>query len=335
MGFYGWDGPQRGQDRGRNIPRHYFGAAALGAFLMHRVLLDLNGLKANPLLGASDRELLDGQAGRLEVLKRGISAAGCGPFSPRARYASSSVQPAEFSCRKSDYDNSVTYRLRVTQYVLDMLAFLASSAIGCGRPMVLSMNAYGTVGADYAQFGEHHQNVFHYVGNVNFAAADRLHRFETAQILIQRAIIENAFLGLASRLKAIPNGSGGTLLNESLLVLFHESGAMTHHENGMSVATLGQAGGRLRTGNYVDCYDRTRRNPEHSVASNTLIPAEVKYMGIPYIHLLNTLCRAAGLLPEHYTIPGRRGYFNYQYALNYADSGTYPYESVIPGLLAG
>ncbi len=189
-------------------------------------------------------------------------------------------------------------------------------------------------GGPFDQYGDFHQQVPHYVNDnrpIDLGGKpleERRNRLVNAMLPWMKNQVDNVFFGLARRLKEIPNNTGGNLLDESMLNLFHEAGPKTHVQEGLTVATCGGANGRLKTGYWLDCYHptiATRRDQAWQFSGDPLVPAGICKAGLPYIHLLNTLCQAAGLSASHYTIPGGAGgYFNYNYADPYSAQRTRP-----------
>ena len=95
-------------------------------------------------------------------------------------------------------------------------------------------------------------------------------------------------LDLAAKLNATSDGTGGTLLDHTLLVWTQESGNITHNTFSVPVITFGGAGGALATGQYVDyrntalVYDRTRPEVEHpGLLMHQWLRMTLALMGVP------------------------------------------------------
>lgn len=309
------------------------GQGQANSAVLDRILLDIMGLKNNPLLSTGDRQALDAHAERLNTFRSSIAATSC----------SSPQQPG-----------SPAAGVETLNRVFDMLTFAASSALTCSRPVIASI----AVDAEYMmQFadplpGDYHHDYYHYVSEqANDLTTRRARLFGGsgghAILPFTKAVLESTFMALARRLRDTSNGAGGNLLDESLLVWTKESGAVTHNGNNMSAYTLGRAGGRLASGYYWDLLDRRGgqggamwNGDFYGLGNDPLFADSLEYLGPSYVHVLNTICRAAGLTPQQYALsagPGGYGRFH-QYALNpdyCSNPSAYPFAQTIPELFTG
>jgi hypothetical protein len=110
---------------------------------------------------------------------------------------------------------------------------------------------------------------------------------------------ETVMVDLARKLD-VDDGTGRTLLDNSLLVWTQESGNRTHDSQSIPIITFGSAGGFLRTGQYVDYRNLTR------VFSTD--EAERRWPGLTYNQWLGTVLQAMGLQRQEYEASDVAGY---------------------------
>lgn len=99
---------------------------------------------------------------------------------------------------------------------------------------------------------------------------------------------EGVFLDLVSKLDAVGDGRGGTLLDACLVQWTHESGPVTHDPIEMPVITAGSAGGALSTGSYADFRNLGVRGHR----ADSTVPTHV---GLLYNQWLGTALEAMGV----------------------------------------
>jgi Protein of unknown function (DUF1552) len=163
---------------------------------------------------------------------------------------------------------------------------LLAVALNCGATRVATFhfdeNNQGLTFTSRAAQGEDwHNNVAH--AAASDAAAQELIR-ESNQVFFSRV-----YLDLVSRLDALGDGMGGTLLDHSLVAWGQESGQLTHWAFSMPVVTAGSAGGALKTGNYCDYRDLRYRWGGDSGSGNE---AKLLWPGLIYNQWLSTIMRA-------------------------------------------
>jgi hypothetical protein len=137
-----------------------------------------------------------------------------------------------------------------------MINQVLAVAMNCGATRVATFsidenNQALTFTARAAQGEDWHNNVAHSAS-----------KSESAENLIKefnQVFFSRIYLDLVSRLESFADGSGGTLLDHSLVVWGQESGNVTHFPWSMPVITAGSAGGTIKTGSYCDYRNLTRR----------------------------------------------------------------------------
>ena len=118
----------------------------------------------------------------------------------------------------------------------------------------------------------------HHVGEDNFSDAENMHF--PAQIWKYKLMLK-----FARKLQSIPDPSGnGTLFSNSLLLALNEHGGRKEHSNkDVPVVTMGDLGGRIRSGYFMDCRTQEDRavdvHPSGHPVKQILISA-LKGMGV-------------------------------------------------------
>jgi hypothetical protein len=122
-------------------------------------------------------------------------------------------------------------------------------------------------------------------------------------------------LDLASKMNAVSNGVGGTLLDNALVAWSHESGTVTHIPQNVPIITFGSAGGTLRTGNYLDY-----RNLNKLISYPSIDAGQVRWHGLLMHQFIGNALQAMGVPASEYEKPAvNGGYpdFNYSNVLNW------------------
>jgi hypothetical protein len=122
-------------------------------------------------------------------------------------------------------------------------------------------------------------------------------------------------LDLASKMNAVSNGVGGTLLDNALVAWSHESGAVTHIPQNVPIITFGGAGGTVRTGNYLDY-----RNLNKRISYPSIDAGQFRWHGLLMHQFIGNALQAMGIPASEYEKPAvNGGYpdFNYSNVLNW------------------
>ncbi len=121
-----------------------------------------------------------------------------------------------------------------------------------------------------------------------------------------QAVFEQVFLYLANKLDSMTDASGGTVLDNSLLVWGQECSMETHAQTGIQTVTFGGGAGTLNTGLYCDyrqngqTINRSQFSPYNdaggsSAGASASIASYVTYPGLLWEQFLATQLLAMGL----------------------------------------
>jgi hypothetical protein len=198
--------------------------------VVDRVIDDYRRLRdRDRRLSSGDRQRLEDHMQRLFELERRLTAsvgASCGQ-----------IQPPQFAegedARTLDFEDSLE--------VNDILA----TALICGVSRIASVLLAESYLPAYAASAWH---------DIAHAAATDSSR-QTIIVDHMRRCFQ-VVLDLAKKLD-VDDGSGTTVLDQTLIMWGHESGIETHHAINFPIVTFGSAGGALRTGQYCDYRNQT------------------------------------------------------------------------------
>ena len=160
-----------------------------------------------------------------------------------------------------------------------------------------------------AQGEDWHNNVAHSASSS--ASAESLIK-EFNQVFFS-----SIYLDLVNRLDSFSDGMGGTLLDRSLVAWGQECGHVTHFAFSMPVITAGSASGAIKTGNYCDYRNLTRRL---SGDSSTGTESNLLWPGLTYNQWLTTALLAMGVPQSEWAETTHTGYgakVAYQAAYSY------------------
>ena len=181
-----------------------------------------------------------------------------------------------------DYDVNPGKQVSSSQMLNDLIV----AAFSCGISRIATLHQDSTF-TDFS--GDYHQSVAHRAEQAA-PAMDNQAPLAPQAILMggNQLFFERVLLDLVAKLEATPNGAGGTLLDDSLVVWTQESGNLTHNTFSVPVITFGGAGGYFATGNYVDfrntalVYDRNRPEVEHpGLFMHQWLGMTLRAMGVP------------------------------------------------------
>jgi hypothetical protein len=162
-------------------------------------------------------------------------------------------------------------------------------AMSCGTCRVASISIDEHNG-DYTftprapQGEDWHNNVVH-PATVPGANQDLVVQFN-------RVFFAQVFLDLVTRLDRISDGMGGTLLDSSLVAWGQENGNTPHFSFSVPVVTAGSAGRALKTGNYCD-YRNTSRKVGGDSSTGT--EGDFLWTGLLFNQWLGTALQAMGV----------------------------------------
>lgn len=251
------------------------------------VLEDYKRLRANGRLSQADRDRLDAHIARLEDLEASLEAGQtCGEV----------MGPTEDPSGPwiGDYFTNPDTQARYVNAYLDVM-LIAMTCDTCRVGTVSSDILMNYVGADY------HQDVAH---RSHQSTPEAPLEDVDAQAHIRdgsQRYFEEVFVRLISRMDAIDDGDGQTLLDSSLVAWTQESGIRTHDNIDWPVILAGGAAGTLRTGSYCDY--RNVNGPVIYQGSN-----DETRPGLMLMQYHGTLLQAMGLDPSSYEEGAYGGY---------------------------
>lgn len=250
--------------------------------IVDRVLADYKRLRdGNRRLSSADKQRLDDHIDRINELDRKLSVvASCGAITPP-----SSSSTDEWS---SSFGVDPAAQKRFWQLMNDVVV----AAMACDTCRIVTMNV-GEHFSDYV--GDWHQDVAHQAN----VSAER-HELIFAG---HRRFFEDVYVDLISKLDALSDVNGGTVLDNSLVQWTQESGTVTHDPIEMTVVTAGAADGFFSTGNYCDY--RNLQKPAAKASGTQLVDSNV---GLVYNQWLGNVLQSMGLSPSSYESGGYGGY---------------------------
>jgi hypothetical protein len=124
-------------------------------------------------------------------------------------------------------------------------------------------------------------------------------------VQFNQVFFANIYLDLVSRLEAISDGVGGTLLDSALVAWGQENGNTPHFSFSVPVVTAGSAGGALKTGSYCDY-----RNISRKVSGDSSTGAEGNnlWAGLLYNQWLGSALQAMGIPREEWAETDHPGF---------------------------
>ncbi len=250
--------------------------------IVDRVLEDYNRLRnGNRRLSAKDKQRLDDHMDRVSELERKLNVtASCGSIQTPA---SSSVD--EWG---SSFSVDPEAQRRFWQLMNDVIV----AAFACDTSRIVSMN----IGDHFSNYvGDWHQDVAH---QANISAEKHEINFQG-----HRRFFEDVYLDLVTKLDALEDPSGGSVLDHSLVQWTQESGCVTHDPIEMCVVTAGSADGFFTTGNYCDY--RNLQKTASVAGGNNLVDSHI---GLVYNQWLGNVLQSMGLSPADYEQDGVGGY---------------------------
>ncbi len=251
--------------------------------IVDRVLEDYKRLRdGNRRLSSADKQRLDDHMDRLGELERKLTTvASCMGITPPA---SSSMDEVT-----SSFSVDPDAQKRFWQLMNDVVV----AAFACDTSRIATM----FVGDHFSNYvGDWHQDVAH---QANVSP-------ERHEILFggNRRFFEDVFVDLISKLDAVADPSGGTVLDHCLVQWTQESGSVTHDPIEMPVITAGGADGFFTTGNYCDF----RNLQKKAATSNGMTSFVDSHNGLVYNQWLANVLQSMGLAPADYEMDGVGGY---------------------------
>lgn len=248
------------------------------------VLEDYQRLRnTNRRLSSGDKHRLDDYLDRLAELQRKLEVqASCGDVEPPTQSTYDVINA------HSDFSLDPDAQTQAYQLFNDVIV----AAFTCDTSRIATLRISDIFSSDPEDW---HQGVAHQAsvpdGVKQQIIADSYQR-----------VFEGVYLDLIAKLDAVDDVTG-TLLDGSLVQWTHECGPNTHTPIELPVVTAGGAGGYLKTGQYADYRDMTRKG---DVSSDT--SAIDSHIGLVYNQWLGTALQSMGLDPSEYESGGHGGY---------------------------
>lgn len=292
---WGWSSPQTKsgsidalavEHDSRNLFKKIFVPAEEEApkrpLIVDRVMEDYKRLRnANTRLSKADRQRLDDHFDRLHELQRKLNVhVSCGDVSP----------PATGSMDVVDGNSSYLVDPSANAEYWSLFNDVIVAAFVCDTSRIATLEVI----EQFSPFaGDWHNDIAH--------MADLPAQQETLRAAHQR-FFENVFLDLVTKLDAVEEADGSTLLDSTLVHWNQESGAVTHFSMSQPIVTAGSAGGFFRTGSYLDYRDL---NLPYDLSEN---PPEPDHAGLPYNQWFANVLQGMGVPPAEYQSDPDGGY---------------------------
>jgi hypothetical protein len=287
--------------------------------LVDRVLEDYRTLRADPRLSVADRRTFEHHVALLSELEDRLAAS-----PPRACTAAEEPRAGELKGIEAADISRVS----------DLMIDLALAAFRCDLTRVVTFDVWKAVARGVGPGGSD-------LGYAHSAVKDprdwhqRAHEFgqpeADRQILAINQWIANEVFGRVLAGLSHEEENGETYLDRSVVFWGNELG-MNHSNWSVPALVAGRAGGKLRTGQYLDYIDW--QQPVKMTLENAPV-----IEGVPHNRFLITLLQAFGLAPADYERAGQPGYGSYKttgksptvHAIDYDPSH---YGKPLPGLFA-
>jgi hypothetical protein len=212
--------------------------------VVDQVLANFQRLRqSNRRLSTADKQRLDEHLARLQEIQRRskvvISCAGVTP--PTANASMYWKYPGPQGVAKS---------VPAFQLLNDVIV----AAFLCGTSRIATMDGQASTAPFTDYLGVFHGTIdFHGLIHLTSQTADAsLATQSQVQVFpAWQRYFENVFVDLISKLDT-DNGTGGSLLDDCLVVWEQECAHITHNQASIPIITGGGAGGALKTGSYID-----------------------------------------------------------------------------------
>jgi hypothetical protein len=266
--------------------------------LMNAIHADYSKLSTHSRISADDKALLERHMAFLDDVTMHLSAyqstVSCTvPTAPRSI---ANGYPWEQVSSIQDFKDTV-----------NLFAQVAGAAIRCDITRIVTFDVQKaiTTASGTEQVSFHNSGTvmgdWHYFAHSRDSDANSKANFLSISQWICSAIYAN-FLQLLD----VDEGGGRTFLDNSLVCWGNELG-FNHYNTDQMCLLAGSAGGRLKTGYYIDYIDWDQSYANPIVDWGVLIP------GQPHNRLLVTILQAMGLQPADYERNGITGYGHNDY----------------------
>jgi len=245
-------------------------------------------------LSGADRQRLEAHMQRLSELQRKINTVvDCGSI----------TQPA----RATDPDMSFQYApsAEAAFDAFEIFNDVVVAAFACGTSRIAMLSGYDCPFATGYDMDTWHTLV-HNAGN---DPASQDHVWSSYQRFFERV-----YMDFVTKLDAVDDGQGGTLLDRSLVVWAQECDGSTHDSYSMPLVVAGSAAGALRTGSFIDYRNMSIRDPNDAVRMRLFSKdrsggvSEPLHPGLVNNQWLGTALQAMGVSRDSYETEAQGGY---------------------------
>ena len=250
------------------------------------VLADYNRMRNSSGISKNDQRRLDDHMQRISELQRRLNV--------RADCSAVKV-PAG---KSGDYMSKPTYGVTASlqESAWEIMNDVIVAAFMCGTSRIAVTRAGdGTTFSDYPGSDWHHE-----VAHLAFNPDEVNQKLMAAAY---QAFFEKVFLDLASKLDAVDDGTGRTLLDDSLIMWQQEAGPIQHCRESLPIVTAGSAGGFFKTGIYADY-----RNLYVQRTKDIFPGLEVSHAGLIHGQWLGTVLQSMGIERSEYETTPNGGY---------------------------
>ncbi|MBX7116127.1 MAG: DUF1552 domain-containing protein [Myxococcaceae bacterium] len=261
--------------------------------LMNSIYGDYAALSKHRRISAADKALLDRHVSFLADIERQLSTV--------APTVVCTAPPAPRSI-PNGYPWQEVSSIQDFQDTVRLLVDISVAAIRCDITRVVTFdvqealtNASGTWKNSYHNSGDIPGDWHHFAHDLESNPNSKANFLSITQW-----IADNVFGRFVQQLD-VPESNGKTFLDNSLVLWGNELG-FSHYNTDVMTLTAGSAGGKLRTGHYLDYIDWNQSYANPISSWGTLIP------GLPHNRLLATALQAMGVKPEEYERNGVPGY---------------------------
>lgn len=241
--------------------------------VIDRVIEDYRRLRNNARLSTADVQRLDAHVQRMYELERKLNA---------VVSCSSVVRPTQNS---GDIDDDFNPDLMAQRELLYLDVVVAAFACQASS---IAVNSLSRTYSPYS--GDWHQDIAHGMEGPSS---------QQTYVNSLQVFFEKSFLPFITKLDAVDDGDGKTLLDNTLVAWMQEHGDRIHGNFSVPLITAGSAGGALRTGSFIDY-----RNPNIRMAEPSAAGADPSFAGLIWNQWLANIAVAMGLPTTEWEEPG-------------------------------
>jgi hypothetical protein len=250
------------------------------------VLADYNRMRSSSGISKDDQRRLDDHMQRISELQRRLNV--------RADCSAVKVPTGKTGDYMSKANYGVTASLQESAWEIMNDVIVAAFMCGTSR-IAVTRAGDGTSFSDYPGSDWHHE-----VAHLAYAPDEVKQKL---MVGAYQAFFEKVFLDLATKLDAIDDGTGRSLLDNAVIMWSQESGPIAHSRESLPIVTAGSAGGFFKTGIFAD-YRNLATQMTHDIAPGI----EVTHAGLLHGQWLGTLLQSMGIERSEYETTPNGGY---------------------------